>query len=73
MSIYEKIPNDLITAHQAAEILGVSVNTLKTWRTRNPNLGFYKGHNRDIRYSTKECRQYYQRSFHRVVPKPEVE
>lgn len=49
MSNFEKIPNDLITANQAAEILGVSVNTLKTWRSRNPNLGYYRGHNRDIR------------------------
>lgn len=73
MSNFEKIPNDLITASQAAEVLGVSTNTLKTWRCRNPNLGYYRGHNRDIRYSLKECKQYYQRSFQRVVPKPDME
>lgn len=73
MSMHERTPNDLITASQAAEVLGVSLNTLKTWRCRNPNLGFYKGHNRDIRYSMRECQQYYQRSFQRVVPRPEPE
>ncbi|WP_409339104.1 helix-turn-helix domain-containing protein [Pseudomonas cichorii] len=68
MSMYERIPNDLITATEAAEVLGVSLNTLKTWRTRNPNLGYFRRHNRDIRYSRKECQQYYRRSFQRVVP-----
>lgn len=68
MSMYERIPNDLITATEAAEVLGVSINTLKTWRTRNTHLGYYRGHNRDIRYSLKECQQYYRRSFQRVVP-----
>lgn len=68
MGMYERIPNDLITSGQAAEILGVSLHTLKTWRSRNPNLGYYVGHNREIRYSLKECQQYYRRSFRRVVP-----
>ena len=68
MGMHERIPNDLITATEAAEVLGVSLNTLKTWRTRNPNLGYFRGHNRDIRYSLKECQQYYRRSFQRVVP-----
>lgn len=30
MGMYERIPNDLITASEAAEVLGASLNTLKT-------------------------------------------
>ncbi|WP_312593283.1 hypothetical protein [Stutzerimonas nitrititolerans] len=70
MSIYQDLPLDLIDQFEAAEIIGVAVGTLKTWRSRNPGLGYYQGFGREIRYSLEECKQYRHNRFRRIVPKP---
>jgi hypothetical protein len=70
MGIYEELPNDLINHFEAAELIGVSISTLKTWRSRNPNLGYFQGIGREIRYSKAECEEYRRRAYKRVVPCP---
>lgn len=72
MGIYIDIPDDLIDQFIAAEVIGVSVSTLKTWRNRNPDLAYYRSIGREIRYSKGECEEYRRRSFKRIVPKPTV-
>lgn len=70
MGVYVDIPTDLIDQFAAAEIIGVSVSTLKTWRSRNPELGYFQGLGREIRYSMEECRQYRHNRYRRIVPNP---
>jgi DNA-binding transcriptional MerR regulator len=42
-------PNELLTEHEAAELLRVSVRTLQAWRTKNIGPPFVRL-NRMIRY-----------------------
>lgn len=70
MGVYIDLPTDLIDQFEAAEVIGVAVATLKTWRSRNPDLGYYQGFGREIRYSREECRVYRQNRYRRVVPNP---
>lgn len=69
MGIYIDLPTDLIDQHKAAEVIGVSVSTLKTWRTRNSGLAYYKSFGREISYSRAECVEYRRLSYRRIVPK----
>lgn len=43
-------PGDLITEHEAADILKVSVSTLRNWRYRGEGPAFIKLGKRAIRY-----------------------
>jgi hypothetical protein len=70
MGIYIEIPTDLIDQFEAASIIGVSSSTLKTWRSRNPDLGYYQGFGREIRYSRAECEEYRRKAYKRIVPSP---
>lgn len=70
MGVYQELPVDLIDQFEAAEIIGVSPNTLKTWRSRNPDLGYYQGFGREIRYSREECKVYRHNRYRRIVPNP---
>ncbi len=70
MGVYQELPSDLIDQFEAAEIIGVSPSTLKTWRSRNPDLGYYQGFGREIRYSREECKVYRHNRYRRIVPSP---
>lgn len=49
------LPDDLISVHAAAEIVGVSVATLATWRsTGHYALDYFKDF-RNVYYSRSEC------------------
>lgn len=67
MSACFVIPEDLIDQHKAAEVIGVSVATLKTWRSRKPDLGYYQIFGA-IEYSRAECVEFRRKSYRRVVP-----
>lgn len=54
-------------------MIGVTVSTLKTWRSRNPDLGYCQGFGREIRYSREECKIYRHNRYKRVVPNPGAE
>lgn len=51
----QTLPDDLISVHAAAEIVGVSVATLATWRsTGRYELDYFKDF-RNVYYSRSEC------------------
>jgi len=53
----------MLKEKQAAEMLGVSPNTLRTWRSRPPvNAPRHTKVGRCIRYSENELRRYIERS-----------
>ncbi|MDO1496249.1 DNA-binding protein [Pseudomonas putida] len=55
MQTTQSLPDDLISVHAAAEIVGVSVATLATWRsTGRYELDYFKDF-RNVYYSRSEC------------------
>ncbi len=55
MQTTQNLPDDLISVHAAAEIVGVSVATLATWRsTGRYELDYFKDF-RKVCYSRSEC------------------
>lgn len=64
MQTAQILPDDLISVHAAAEIVGVSVATLATWRSTDA-LDYFKDF-RNVYYSRSECiafRQTHTRRF----------
>ncbi|MCL2744059.1 MAG: helix-turn-helix domain-containing protein [Planctomycetaceae bacterium] len=53
--------NDLLTRHEAAEILGVTYNTLTRWAMEEKHIPVVKIGTRAVRYHRKDLEDYIQR------------
>lgn len=69
MGVYIDLPKDLIDQRKAAEVIGVSVSTLKTWRSSKSGPVYYTCLGRETSYSRADCVEYRRQSYRRIAPK----